>query len=90
VAYPSSYSDELALEICTRLAEGESLKRICSDEGMPNRSTVNAWRRDHPAFSAMFARAREDCSDTMAEAAVAVAMTATSETARPCALSTTR
>lgn len=82
MAYPSSYSDELALEICTRLAEGESLKRICSDEGMPNRSTVNAWRRDHPAFSAMFARAREDCSDTMAEAAVAVAMTATSETAQ--------
>ena len=79
---PSKYSDELALEICTRLAEGESLKKICSDEGMPHRTTVNAWRRDHPGFSAMFARAREDCGDTMAEAAVAVAMTATPETAQ--------
>ena len=43
---------------------------------------MNDWRRDHPAFSAMFARAREDCGDTMAEAAVAVAMTATPETAQ--------
>ena len=79
---PSSYNDEIARTICLRMAEGESLKKICSDEGMPNRSTVNDWRHEHPAFGAMFQRAREDCSDTMAEAAVAVAMTATSETAQ--------
>ena len=79
---PSFYSDDIALTICTRLSEGEALKRICADDDMPHRTTVNAWRRDRPAFSAMFARAREDCSDTMAEAAVAVAMTATPETAQ--------
>ena len=56
---PSSYSDDIALTICTRLSEGEALKRICADDDMPNRSTVNAWRRDRPAFSAMFARARK-------------------------------
>jgi hypothetical protein len=79
---PSSYSDDIALAICTRLSEGEALKKICGDPDMPARTTVNAWRRDHPGFGAMFARAREDCSDTLAEAAVAVAMTATSETAQ--------
>jgi hypothetical protein len=79
---PSSYSDDIALTICTRLSEGEALKRICADDGMPDRTTVNAWRRDRPAFSAMFARAREDAGDTLAEAAVAVAMTATPETAQ--------
>jgi hypothetical protein len=81
VGRPSSYSDELALTICTRLSEGTSLKHICAEDGMPDRTTVNGWRRDRPAFSAMFARAREDCSDTLAEAAVAVAMTATPQTA---------
>jgi hypothetical protein len=79
---PSSYNDAIALTICTRLSEGEALKRICADDGMPDRTTVNAWRRDRPAFSAMFARAREDAGDTLAEAAVAVAMTATPETAQ--------
>jgi hypothetical protein len=79
---PSSYSDDIALAICTRLSEGEALKKICGDPDMPARTTVNTWRRDHPGFGAMFARAREDCSDTLAEAAVAVAMTATSETAQ--------
>ena len=79
---PSSYSDDIALTICTRLSEGEALKRICADDDMPHRTTVNLWRRDHPAFSAMFARAREDAGDTLAEAAVAVAMTATPETAQ--------
>ena len=79
---PTSYSDDVALAVCTRLSEGEALKRICADDDMPHRTTVNAWRRDRPVFSAMFARAREDAGDTLAEAAVAVAMTATPETAQ--------
>jgi hypothetical protein len=57
-----------------RLSEGEALKRICTDDGMPDCTTVNAWRRDRPAFSAMFARAREDAGDTLAEAETAQAV----------------
>jgi hypothetical protein len=79
---PSSYSDDIALTICSRLGEGEGLKRICADDNMPDRTTVYDWRRARPEFAAMFARAREDCGDTLAEAAVAVAMTATQETAQ--------
>ena len=32
---PSNYNSEVAWAICGRLVEGESLRRICSDAGMP-------------------------------------------------------
>lgn len=40
---PSIYTDELAGKICVRLAEGESLRSICSDDDMPAKSTVLLW-----------------------------------------------
>lgn len=57
---PVSYTPELGIEICARLAEGESLSRICEDEGMPNKSTVVRWAADinHP-LAQQYARARE-------------------------------
>ena len=32
---PSTYSQEIADEVCRRLAGGESLRAICRDEGIP-------------------------------------------------------
>ncbi len=43
---PSVYSEEIATTICERIAEGESLKRICSDDKMPSRATVHNWLLD--------------------------------------------
>lgn len=40
---PSSYSDELADHICTELATGRSLRKICAEEGMPHLATVMLW-----------------------------------------------
>lgn len=59
-AKPTLYTDDLANEICARLADGESLKAICRDEGMPAESTVRSWALDpeHP-ISARYVRARE-------------------------------
>ena len=56
---PSIYTEELASRICERLAAGESLRKICADDDMPDRSTVRAWALDNPIFSAQYARARE-------------------------------
>lgn len=57
---PSIYSEELANKICTRLASGESLRRICLDEGMPEARTVHYWLVDgkHESFFQQYARAR--------------------------------
>jgi hypothetical protein len=56
---PSSFSPEVALEICTRLATPESLRSICSDSHMPDRSTVWRWAHANPHFGAMLKQAQQ-------------------------------
>jgi hypothetical protein len=73
IGRPSKYDINLAATICGRLAGGESLKAICSDEDMPKRSTVYLWRYEHPEFSDMYARAREDQADTLADEIMEIA-----------------
>ncbi len=63
---PSIYSKELALTICKRLSMGESLRRICQDDEMPNASTVHEWvLEDREGFAKQYARAREIQAENM-------------------------
>jgi len=53
------YTPELAAEICRRMAEGESLRAICRDPGMPPEATVRTWcRDDRDGFAAQYHQAR--------------------------------
>ncbi len=70
---PSTYSEEIAAEICGRLAAGEALTHICRDEHMPAVITVYAWQLRHPEFASSYARAREDQADTYADEIVCIA-----------------
>lgn len=65
---PSVYSEKLALEICTRLAMGESLRKICESDAMPNRYTVLSWAVDlkHP-FYHQYESAREKQAESLAD-----------------------
>ncbi|SDV49205.1 terminase small subunit-like protein [Chitinasiproducens palmae] len=56
---PSKYTEAIVDEICMRMADGESLRRICRDEGMPAASTVLLWRSERSGFAERYARARE-------------------------------
>lgn len=69
---PSDYSQEVADAICERLVNGESLRAICRDEGMPAISTVFRWLGRHPEFSDQYARAREEQAETLADEIVAI------------------
>jgi hypothetical protein len=65
---PTVYTDDVATEICRRLAEGETLKRICRTEGMPAESTVRHWAlEDRDGFFARYAKARDLGLDCMAD-----------------------
>lgn len=64
---PSSYTKAAADRICERLAEGESLRSICSGEKMPNKATVFRWLRSHDSFRDQYARAREAQADAMVD-----------------------
>jgi hypothetical protein len=56
----SSYTPDVAAEICQRLANGETLRAICRDSHLPAESTVRQWALDDlEGFSAQYARARE-------------------------------
>ncbi len=54
------YTPALAETICKRIAEGESLRAICRDSGMPTEGAVRAWARDNrDGFGARYRLARE-------------------------------
>lgn len=60
---PSSFTQEIADEICERISQAESLVRICQDERMPHVSTVFRWSHANQEFRDNLARAREAMAD---------------------------
>ncbi len=64
---PTTFTHELADRICEQLIEGSSLRTICRNGAMPNRSTVFRWLAANEAFRVQYARARELQADTFFE-----------------------
>lgn len=62
---PTDYSQELVEAICERIADGESLRSICSDDDMPNKATVFRWLAAHEEFSDQYAHARSAQADSI-------------------------
>jgi terminase small subunit-like protein len=62
---PSEFSDRIADVICLRIADGESLRSICQDKAMPDRSTVFRWLAQKREFRDQYARAREAQADAL-------------------------
>lgn len=57
---PTTYTEAVKDEICTRLAGGESLRSICRDEHIPVISTVLLWVvNNREGFSEHYHAARE-------------------------------
>ena len=73
-----AYSEEIAQAICARIAEGEPLRVICREEGMPSKSQVYNWLDPEneafvPEFVGRFARARKQGFDAIAEGTLEIA-----------------
>lgn len=77
IGRPTKFNQKLVDEICIQISEGKSLRSICSDESMPNMSTVIAWRNANEDFSKQYAQAREDQADTLADELIDIADNAT-------------
>lgn len=65
IGRPSSYTEEIAALILERLADGESLRTICSTDDMPHRSTVFRWLSQNEEFRDQYAHAREEQADAL-------------------------
>jgi hypothetical protein len=59
--------------ICSRLAEGESLRSVCRDPAMPSKSRVLGQVAADPAFRAQYVRARELQADYWADQIIEIA-----------------
>ena len=70
---PTKYSLEIALLICDRIADGESLVQITKDPVMPKKTAVYEWLLRHKEFAEIYARAREDQADSLADEIQAIA-----------------
>jgi hypothetical protein len=55
----SSYSDEIAEEICQKLIAGFSLRELCDKDEFPDEATVYRWIAKNDAFREKYAQARE-------------------------------
>lgn len=64
---PTKYSKRFADRICSELAEGKSLRTVCSSDAMPNKETVFRWLRTKKDFSDQYARAKEEATDALAD-----------------------
>lgn len=73
---PSDYTTEIADEICSRLASGESLRSICSkdrDDFIPHIGTVLRWVVERPDFREQYEEARRIQAETHADLIVSIA-----------------
>ncbi len=66
MARASTYTEQIAEQICEMLASGLSLRAICQEPQFPPESTVRLWviKDEGPGFAAQYARARDiglDC-----------------------------
>lgn len=50
----STYTPKVGDAICERIASGESLRSVCRDPKMPNKSTVLRWLVSEQAFRAQY------------------------------------
>ncbi|QIG76701.1 terminase small subunit protein [Rhizobium phage RHph_I1_23] len=69
----STYTDEMADKICERIADGESLKSICEEDGMPSKATVFKWLGQNASFVDKYARAREAQADALFDEILSIA-----------------
>jgi len=67
MARPTSYTQEIADEICEHLSLGESIRTVCKPEHMPSIATFYSWLRTYDEFLEQYARAKQESADAMAE-----------------------
>ena len=67
------FNQEIFDKICDRLAEGESLRKICADDGYPPKRDVSRWMDENPELQAQYARARAKQHDFWAEQIMSIA-----------------
>jgi hypothetical protein len=67
------YNAELAMSICMRVAQGETLTEITRDKTMPTYTAVLKWRVTYPEFEEAYENARRISAFALEDEAIAAA-----------------
>lgn len=70
---PKQFTQEMADEVCRRLAECGSLRRVCMDTSMPTERTVRQWYTENAEFAAEYTRAKEAGIDALVDETLDIA-----------------
>jgi hypothetical protein len=62
---PTKYSNKMAVDVCTRIVEGESVREIFRDPKMPSISAHFNWLREHEEYQIMYSAALNMQADYM-------------------------
>jgi len=73
MARSTEYTPQVADFICLRIANGESVRKICLDPDMPASSTIFKWLSEQKTFSEQYTRAREAQMEVMAQEIIDIA-----------------
>lgn len=63
---PTTFTQQLADQICERMANGETLRAVCRDIDLPP-STVIEWTMNNKTFSEQYTQARQKQADSYAD-----------------------
>jgi hypothetical protein len=80
MARPSKYSPVIAATICSAIADGVSVRKICARDDMPDKATVMRWLAEHEEFRRQYAAARELQADLLFDEALEIADDASRDT----------
>ena len=81
VGRPPKFTQTLADDICERIANGESLRNICRDKSMPDKTTVLRWVDDNNDFCDQYARACARREDSFFDDLIEIADSVTADAA---------
>lgn len=73
IGRPSTYTVEIADEICERIAVGESVRQICLLDHMPDDATFYRWLLKYDELRDKYARAKEAQADRFNEELIEIA-----------------
>ena len=73
MARPTTFTNDVADEICEQIAEGLSLRSICRKDEQPGLRTIMRWLREKPEFRQQYASARDAQADALFEEAFDIA-----------------
>ncbi|MEE8209024.1 MAG: hypothetical protein V3T88_08765 [Nitrosomonadaceae bacterium] len=64
---PTIFTKELADEICSQLANGDSMRTVCKPDSMPCKTTLFMWMRTNEAFLNQYTRAKQESADALTD-----------------------